>query len=204
DVRDRRTARQRRPRRIAEPGPRQTRFSRTAPTRRPPATHRRGALRRPSRTPALSCSVPGRARRTSRSARRTASVAARRRLPPSMARVKKAPPARSDAAPASTAPPSVLGGPLRWAIALSLLLLGLRLRLAETVGFGDAEALYAAYALHPQPGYLDHPGLIGIVARLLGEGAAPSPLVAHQFTAVTATLLPWLGFAVARACGVPR
>ena len=28
-------------------------------------------------------------------------------------------------------------------------------------GFGDSEALYACYALHPQPAYLDHPALIG-------------------------------------------
>jgi hypothetical protein len=90
------------------------------------------------------------------------------------------------------------------AIAVSVVLLGLRLRLATLVGFGDAEALYAAYALHPQPAYLDHPGLVGIVARLLGGGGAPTPLVAHQFTALAATLVPWLGFGAARAAGTPR
>jgi hypothetical protein len=86
---------------------------------------------------------------------------------------------------------------------LSVLLLALRLRLSELVGFGDAEALYAAYALHPQPAYLDHPGLIGVIARLLGAGAAPSPLVAHRFTALAATAIPWIGFAAARAAGAP-
>ncbi len=102
----------------------------------------------------------------------------------------------------SAAPPRARELPA--AVALSVVLLALRLRLANLVGFGDAEALYAAYALHPQPGYLDHPGLIGIVARLLGEGGAPTPLVAHQFTAVAATLVPWVGFAAARAAGAPR
>jgi hypothetical protein len=90
---------------------------------------------------------------------------------------------------------------LPWVIALTLLLLALRLRLAELVGFGDAEALYAAYALHPQPGYLDHPGLIGAIARFVGNGGAPSPLAAHRFTAFVATTIPWLGVAAARAAG---
>jgi hypothetical protein len=116
-----------------------------------------------------------------------------------MARVKKAATRRNDFAPAP--PPPVLGGPLRWAIALSLLLLGLRLRLAETVGFGDAEALYAAYALHPQPAYLDHPGLIGALARFIGDGGAPTPLSAHRFTAIISTTVPFVGLAAAHAAG---
>jgi hypothetical protein len=90
---------------------------------------------------------------------------------------------------------------LPWVIALTLLLLGLRLRLAELVGFGDAEALYAAYALHPQPAYLDHPGLIGALARFVGDGGAPTALSAHRFTAFVATLVPWLGVGAARAAG---
>jgi hypothetical protein len=82
-----------------------------------------------------------------------------------------------------------------------LLLLGLRLRLADTVGFGDAEALYAAYALHPQPAYLDHPGLVGVLARFLGDGGAPTPLSAHRFTAIVSTAIPFLGLAATRATG---
>jgi hypothetical protein len=96
-----------------------------------------------------------------------------------------------------------LGAAQRWAIVLSVLLLALRLRLSERVGFGDAEALYAAYALHPQPAYLDHPGLIGVIARVLGAGFSPSPLAAHRFTAIAATAIPWIGFAAARAAGAP-
>jgi hypothetical protein len=105
------------------------------------------------------------------------------------------------AAPRPT--PETRGAAVRWALVLSLLLLALRLRLSDLVGFGDAEALYAAYALHPQPAYLDHPGLIGVIARALGAGAAPSPLVAHRFTAVAATAIPWIGLAAARAAGAP-
>ena len=64
-------------------------------------------------------------------------------------------------------------------VAASTGLLLLRLAASATVGFGDSEALYAAYALHPQPAYLDHPGLIGIVAREIGAGTAPTPRQAH-------------------------
>lgn len=93
--------------------------------------------------------------------------------------------------------------PLRVLVALSLALLALRLYAATRVGFGDAEALYAAYALHPQPSYLDHPGLVGSVARLLGGGGAPSPLAAHLATSLLATLVPWLGAFAARFAGAP-
>src|SRR5580692_1146237 len=85
--------------------------------------------------------------------------------------------------------------------ALSAVLLGVRLYAATRVGFGDSEALYASYALHPAPAYLDHPGLVGIVARALGGGTAPSPLRAHLVTAVLATLVPWLMVLACRACG---
>ena len=64
--------------------------------------------------------------------------------------------------------------------AVSLALLAVRLVAAKTVGFGDSEALYASYALHPQPAYIDHPGLVGIVARTIGGGAAPTPEHAHR------------------------
>ncbi len=95
-------------------------------------------------------------------------------------------------------------GALRAAVALSLLLFVLRLHLARTVGFGDAEALYVSYALHPAPAYLDHPGLVGVIARLLGGGFAPSPVTVHQFTAIAATALPWLAFVAARMAGASR
>jgi hypothetical protein len=89
-------------------------------------------------------------------------------------------------------------------LSLSLLLFGLRLWATSFVGFGDSEALYASWAVHPQPAYLDHPGLIGIVARAIGEGASPSPARAHFVTTVIATSMPWLFVATARALGAPR
>jgi hypothetical protein len=75
--------------------------------------------------------------------------------------------------------------------ALSVALLIVRFYAASRVGFGDSEALYAAYAVHPQPAYLDHPGLIGVMARIIGGGTAPSPVRAHAVTSVLATLVPW-------------
>jgi hypothetical protein len=92
---------------------------------------------------------------------------------------------------------------LGWALGLSGVLFLLRWNLAGLVGFGDAEALYVAYALHPQPAYLDHPGLVGAVARVIGGGEAPDPIATHHATAVLATLLPWLGLLAARAAGAP-
>ena len=86
-------------------------------------------------------------------------------------------------------------------LAVSVILFGLRLWAASRVGFGDSEALYASWAVHPQPAYLDHPGLVGLVARLIGEGAVPTPGRTHLVTAVVATLVPWLVVAVARAAG---
>lgn len=90
---------------------------------------------------------------------------------------------------------------LRPVLIASLALFAIRLHTASGLGFGDAEALYASYALHPQPAYLDHPGLIGLITRLLGGGGAPSPETAHTFTALVATLVPWLGGLAARAAG---
>ncbi len=92
-------------------------------------------------------------------------------------------------------------GVLVAAMAASLVLLLLRLYAAERLGFGDAEALYACYARHPQPVYLDHPGLIGVVARMLGRGDAPSPFAAHIGTALLSTAAPWVGALAARAAG---
>src|SRR5258708_10748890 len=81
----------------------------------------------------------------------------------------------------------------------------LRLVAAARVGFGDSEALYASYALHPQPAYLDHPGLVGLFAHAVGGGTAPSPERAHQVTAVLSAAVPWAMAALCRACGAtPR
>ena len=85
--------------------------------------------------------------------------------------------------------------------AISLALLAVRLFAASRVGFGDSEALYAAYALHPQPAYLDHPGLVGVVARSIGGGTAPSPASAHEVTALLATAVPWAMALFCRAAG---
>jgi hypothetical protein len=85
------------------------------------------------------------------------------------------------------------------ALVTSLVLLGLRLDVARLVGLGDAEALYMAYGLHPQPAYLDNPGLIGWVAGWLGPDASPTAV--HVFTALASTLLPWAGVLAARAMG---
>lgn len=93
---------------------------------------------------------------------------------------------------------------MRALLAVSVVLFGLRLWAAAHVGFGDSEALYASWAIHPQPAYLDHPGLIGLVARAIGEGAAPTPARAHVITTLIATLVPWLMVAVARAAGAEK
>jgi hypothetical protein len=90
---------------------------------------------------------------------------------------------------------------LSGALLASTLLLAVRLYAAFHVGFGDAEALYACYALHPQSVYLDHPGLIGVIARILGGGFAPSPLATHVATALLATAAPWIAALAARASG---
>jgi hypothetical protein len=95
--------------------------------------------------------------------------------------------------------PAVLG-----LFAVSLVLLALRLWAAARVGFGDSEALYASWAVHPQPAYLDHPGLVGLVARVIGEGGVPAPGLTHLVTAIVATLIPWLVFAVARVAGAQK
>jgi len=91
--------------------------------------------------------------------------------------------------------------PLVALAAASAALLGARLFAAGRVGFGDSEALYASYALHRQAAFLDHPGLAGLVARLIGGGTAPSPLRAHLVTAFVATAFPWLLALACRVCG---
>lgn len=91
--------------------------------------------------------------------------------------------------------------PLTGLVAVSLALLGIRLWASERVGYGDAEALYVTYGLHPQPSYLDHPGLVGLVARSIGGGVAPSPRLLHGVTAAVATAVPWLIVGAARLAG---
>lgn len=106
---------------------------------------------------------------------------------------------------ATTLAPSGAARPvrlLRIAIWLSLGLLALRLHTARGLGWGDAEALYASYAWHPQPAYLDHPGLVGFLLDLLGDKGPPSAEAAHAVSACLATLVPWLGGLAARATGV--
>jgi hypothetical protein len=83
------------------------------------------------------------------------------------------------------------------ALLISLVLCGLRLDLASHVGFSDAEALFVSYGFHPQPAYVDYPGLIGWFARFL----APTPGAIHLATAVAATALPWVGVLAGRALG---
>ena len=86
----------------------------------------------------------------------------------------------------------------------SLVLLGIRLYAASNIGFGDSEALYAAYAAHPQPAYLDHPGLVGLVMHALGDNGLVTPLRVHLFTAFGATIVPWLAYFTALKLGASR
>ncbi len=72
---------------------------------------------------------------------------------------------------------------------------------ASHVGFGDSEALYASYALHPAPAYLDHPGLVGLVMRAIGVGGAPSPQDTHKVTTFASALVPFLIAGAARLAG---
>ncbi len=92
-------------------------------------------------------------------------------------------------------------------IAITAVLLALRLYAAKLIGFGDSEALYATYALHPSLTYLDHPGFIGFAAHLLslgGLGSAsgtPAPDVLHAASAVISTAFPILFFTLTRSAG---
>lgn len=92
-------------------------------------------------------------------------------------------------------------GSARLLIVLTAALLAVRLYAAHRVGFGDSEALYACYALHPQPAYLDHPGLVGVFARAIATHGAPTPLAAHVATAMISSLVPWLVVVAARGAG---
>lgn len=83
------------------------------------------------------------------------------------------------------------------ALVISLVSCGLRLDLAYHVGLSDAEALFVAQGFHPQPAYVDYPGLLGWLARFV----APSPPVIHLVTTLAVTALPWAGVLAARALG---
>jgi hypothetical protein len=88
---------------------------------------------------------------------------------------------------------------------VTVVLLGLRLYAAQVVGFGDSEALYASYAMHPAATYRDHPGLVGLAMRALATGSgAPSPAVVHITTTVSMAGFPWLAVWTARLVGARR
>ena len=93
--------------------------------------------------------------------------------------------------------------PREWVtlVLLSVVLFLVHTYAARVVGFGDSEALYVCYALHPAPAYLDHPGLVGDVARYLGNGGAPRPETVHVLTSVVGALVPGLFAATARVAG---
>lgn len=93
---------------------------------------------------------------------------------------------------------------LRVLLGVTGVLASLRLYAMSHVGFGDSEALYASYAVHPQPAYLDHPGLIGQIARVIGDGTAPRPDRAHFYTSILAAVVPWLVAGVARIAGAKK
>lgn len=113
--------------------------------------------------------------------------------------------ARAPSASPAAAPPSVETTPLpREVVGLGLLsALGLAVHTyaAGVVGFGDSEALYATYAQHPQLGYLDHPGLVGAVAGLVGHGTSPRPADAHVLTSLVGALVPPLVAVTATIAG---
>jgi hypothetical protein len=98
-------------------------------------------------------------------------------------------------------PPARATVEFAWLAGVSTTLLVVRAYAASRVGYGDSEALYASYALHPQPAYLDHPGLVGLFARAIGGGTAPDPQRAHMATSVLATAVPWAMALACRACG---
>lgn len=125
-------------------------------------------------------------------------------------RKRAAPASRERSSARASTPPEVPATPedeasLRRGVALlgaAIAALSLiRLYAARTVGFGDSEALYASYALHPQPAYLDHPGLVGEIMRALGGGAPPTPSATHALTTCLLAILPWAGVLAARSVG---
>jgi hypothetical protein len=94
--------------------------------------------------------------------------------------------------------------PMRVLIGVTGVLLSARVYASSHIGFGDSEALYASYAAHPQPAYLDHPGLIGQVASALGSGGVPTPSRAHLFSLGVAAIVPWLVVWIAQLAGARK
>jgi hypothetical protein len=93
-------------------------------------------------------------------------------------------------------------GPALVALAAASAALVLARAYASTrIGFGDSEALYASYAVHPQAAYLDHPGLVGVAMNVIGGGTAPAAERVHVVTAIAATLVPWAMALACRAAG---
>lgn len=97
-----------------------------------------------------------------------------------------------------------LGGLAAVLIFATWLLFAARLYAATRVGYGDSEALYASYALYPASAYLDHPGLVGEVTRVIGGGGAPSPFAAHLFTTFAGVALTGVFVFSAWAFGASR
>lgn len=90
----------------------------------------------------------------------------------------------------------------RLALIVTFVLMLARLSLTEHVGFGDAEALYVVYSMYDQATFLDHPGLIGWLGRVLATGREQlDPVAIHWFTSLAATAICWLVGAAARGAG---
>lgn len=106
--------------------------------------------------------------------------------------------------PAKPAAPAENPLPSRILLLVTGALLAARVSAASMVGWGDSEALYASYAAHPQPAYLDHPGLIGSFASAIGGGHVPIPTRAHVFSSAIATIVPFFIVAIAQLAGAKR
>lgn len=109
--------------------------------------------------------------------------------------------AKTPSKPQDEAPPKANDPALLALLVLSTALLTTRWYAAKTLGFGDSEALYACYAAHPAPAYVDHPGLVGQLARGIAGDDPVTPFGIHTVTAVLATALPWLLTIAARRLG---
>lgn len=121
-----------------------------------------------------------------------------------MTAVAKARRRPADAPVSALQPATPAADAVPWRLVLAILttavLCALRLDLTRHLAFGDSEALFMAYRFHPQPAYVDYPGLIG----WLGSWIAPEPSSVHFATTVASTALPWMGVLAAWASGVPR
>ncbi|MBP9111355.1 MAG: glycosyltransferase family 39 protein, partial [Polyangiaceae bacterium] len=82
-------------------------------------------------------------------------------------------------------------------VAWTLSLLAVHLYASKSLGFGDSEALYATYSLHPQATYVDHPGAVGFVFAAVGR----SPSRVHLLTSFLFLLDVFLFYRVSLALG---